>query len=279
MRLDVYCAEFWPEQSRSTWQKLIKAGHVNVNGEVIDSPKFELDEDDYVQVVQPKEPDFSDDTLPVLYEDDNVIVINKPLGVLTHAKGALTDEFSVAEFFRPKTTFGAETNRPGIVHRLDRDTSGVMIGARNPETARLLAKQFQDRKAKKTYMAVLDGTLKEPEALIDLPIGRNPKKPSQFKVDPNGKSAETKYEVIRTDGKKTLVKLMPRTGRTHQLRVHMAYLGAPILGDKVYGRESDRLYLHAKSLEITILDGKRMTFEAPVPPEFEQKVVIDEPAP
>ena len=272
MRLDAYCAEFWPEQSRSTWQKLIKAGQVKVNGESIDSPKFELGEDDYVQVERPKEPDFSKDTVPVLYEDDNVIVINKPVGVLTHAKGALTDEFSVAEFFRPKTSFGTETNRPGIVHRLDRDTSGVMIGARNPETARLLAKQFQDRKAKKTYIAVLDGTVKEPEALIDLPIGRNPKKPSQFRVDPNGKSAETKYEVIRTDGKKTLVKLMPRTGRTHQLRVHMAYLGAPILGDKVYGRESDRLYLHARSLEITIPEGKRITFEVPVPQDFEQKV-------
>lgn len=272
MRLDAYCAEFWPEQSRSTWQKLIKAGHVRVNGETIDSPKFELDEDDHVEVEQPKQLNFTDQTLPIIYQDDNVIVINKPVGVLTHAKGALTDEFSVAEFFRPLTTFGSETNRPGIVHRLDRDTSGILIGARNPEAASLLARQFQDRKAKKTYIAVLDGSPKQPEAIIDLPIGRNPKKPSQFKVDPNGKSATTDYSVIRSDGIHTLVKLMPHTGRTHQLRVHMAYLGTPISGDKVYGKESDRLYLHARSLEITIPGSKRMTFEAPLPPEFEKKV-------
>jgi len=272
VRLDVYCAQFWPEQSRSTWQKLIKQGNVKVNGETIDSPKFELGEDDYVQVSRPKEPDFSANTLPVLYEDDNVIVVDKPVGILAHAKGALTDEFSVAEFFRPQTTFGSDTNRPGIVHRLDRDTSGVMIGAKNADAAKLLARQFQDRKAKKTYIAVLDGVPKEHEALIDLPIGRNPKHPSQFKVDPNGKSATTAYEVIESKGNKTLIKLMPRSGRTHQLRVHMAYLGTPIRGDRVYGKEASRLFLHAKSLEITIPGGERMTFESPLPSNFKEEL-------
>lgn len=268
MRLDTYCAETWPEQSRSTWQKLIKQGNVRVNNRVVDSPKFELGESDRVDVSPPKEIDFSTSTLPVIYEDDNVIVINKPVGVLTHAKGALTDEFSVAEFFRPKTSFASDTNRPGIVHRLDRDTSGVMIGAKNPETARLLSKQFQDRKAKKTYIAVLAGVPKNPKANLDLPIGRNPKAPSTFRVDPQGKSAQTYYEILESTTTNCLVRLRPVTGRTHQLRVHMAYLGSPILGDKIYGRAADRLYLHAAALEITIPNGDRRTFEAPIPASF-----------
>lgn len=272
MRLDIYCAQYWPEQSRSTWQKLIKNGSVRVNGEVVDSPKYELGEDDYVQAEQPKTPDYSEQSLPVVYEDNNVIVINKPVGVLAHSKGALNDEFTVADFFRPRTTYHQETNRPGIIHRLDRDTSGIMIGAKTPEAGRLLAKQFQDKKAKKIYQAVLDGIPKEPKAVLDLPIGRNPKHPSQFRVDAGGKSAETYYEIEQTGKTRSLVRLEPRTGRTHQLRVHMAYLGTPIRGDVVYGKAASRLFLHARSLEITIAPGMRKTFTAPVPDEFLREI-------
>lgn len=272
MRLDVYCAQYWPEQSRSTWQKLIKAGCVKVNGEVVVSPKHELGEDDYVQADQPANPDFSEHSLPVVYEDDNVVVVNKPAGVLTHSKGALNEEFTVADFFRPRTTYHMETNRPGIVHRLDRDTSGLIIGAKNPETGSLLARQFQDRKAKKVYWAVVDGIPKEPRALLDLPIGRNPKRPSQFRVDPTGKSAETVYTVERSGEHNSLIKLEPKTGRTHQLRVHMAYLGTPIRGDTVYGKKAKRLFLHSGQLEITIAPGTRKTFTAPLPPEFADEV-------
>ena len=268
MRLDAYMAQYWPEYSRSIWQKYITAGYVKVNGEVETSTKRQLDEDDAVTYDIPKAPDHSDQSLPVIYEDDNVVVINKPVGVLTHSKGALNDEFTVAEFLRPRTTYHADTNRPGIVHRLDRDTSGVLIGAKNPETASLLQRQFSERKTKKTYYAVVDGTPKQPEALIDLPIGRNPKQPSMFRVDPTGKSAQTAYKVVTTDGVLSLVELRPVTGRTHQLRVHMAHIGTPIHGDRVYGKATDRLYLHAASLEITIPTSERRTFEAPVPQEF-----------
>src|SRR5690606_10034226 len=139
-RLDVLLAEQYPHLSRSTWQKHVKAGHVSVNGTVQTSPKHEVTDADAIAANTPDATDFSGHELPILYLDDNVIVVNKPAGVLTHAKGALNDEFTVAEFFRRYTTFGLETNRPGIVHRLDRDTSGVMIGARNPETAALLQK-------------------------------------------------------------------------------------------------------------------------------------------
>ena len=132
----------------------------------------------------------------------------------------------------------------------------------------MLQKQFADRKTKKTYYAVLSGIPKLAKANIDLPIGRNPTAPSTFRVDSNGKSAITKYEVLAMTDKCSLVKLQPQTGRTHQLRVHMKYLNTPILGDKVYGKAADRLYLHAASLEITIPTSERKTFTAPVPPEL-----------
>lgn len=271
-RLDIELAERFPETSRSTWQKHVKAGHVTVNGAAVESPKMDITAKDTIVVNVPELSDFSKDELPIMYMDDNVIVIDKPVGVLSHSKGALNDEFTVAEFFRRYTTYNLDTNRPGIIHRLDRDTSGVMIGARNPETATLLQKQFADRKTKKTYFAVIDGTLDQDEALIDLPIARNPSAPSTFRVDPKGKTAQTSYTVLRTDGKLTLVELRPKTGRTHQLRVHMKYMNTPIHGDRVYGKESDRLYLHAHSLEITIPSGNRQIFTSPMPDEFNTKI-------
>lgn len=267
-RLDSELAKRYPETSRSTWQKHIKAGHVSVNGVIITSPKYDVVDIDNISVDSPEMPDFSKNELPIIYIDDNVIVINKPCGILSHAKGALSDEFTVAEFFRRYTTYNLNTNRPGIIHRLDRDTSGIMIGARNSETATMLQKQFADRKVKKTYFAILNGIPKLDKANIDLPINRNPTAPSTFRVDGNGKSALTRYEVIASDNKYSLVKLEPRTGRTHQLRVHMGYINTPILGDKIYGKPSDRLYLHAFSLEITIPSGNRQTFTAPIPQEL-----------
>jgi 23S rRNA pseudouridine1911/1915/1917 synthase len=267
-RLDAELAERHPDTSRSTWQKHIKAGHVSVNGAVQLSPKADVTDSDSIAIDTPDATDFSDQTLPIIYIDDNVIVINKPIGVLTHAKGALNDEFTVGEFFRRYTTVGLDTNRPGIIHRLDRDTSGVMIGARNADTATMLQKQFADRKTKKTYVAVTNGVPKNDQARIDLPIGRNPTAPSTFRVDAKGKSAITDYTTLATDGEISMLELKPLTGRTHQLRVHMKYINTPILGDRVYGTIADRLYLHAHKLEITIPVSDRRTFEAPVPAEF-----------
>ena len=271
IRLDVELATRFPETSRSTWQKHVKAGHVSVNGEVQLSPKHDVIAVDSIAVDIPDAIDFSKDELPILYLDDNVIVINKPIGVLSHSKGALNDEFTVADFFRRYSTYNSDTNRPGIIHRLDRDTSGVMIGARNAETATMLQKQFADRKTKKIYLAIVEGVPKALKAQIDLPIGRNPTAPSTFKVDVKGKAALTKYEVIAATDENALVKMYPRTGRTHQLRVHMKYINNPIVGDKVYGKAADRLYLHAASLEITIPESDRRVFEAPIPKEFIDK--------
>ena len=269
-RLDSILAERYPETSRSTWQKHIKSGNISVNSEKIISPKYEITETDRVEINLPEVTDYSDQELPILYLDDDVIVINKPAGALTHSKGALNDEFTVAEFFRRYTTVGLDTNRPGIVHRLDRDTSGVLIGARTPESFARLKQQFAERKTKKYYLAIVSGTPKQSTAKIDIPLGRNPAHPSTWRADSNGKSAQTIYKTLATHDGKSLLLLHPLTGRTHQLRVHLQHLGTPILGDRLYGKPAERLFLHAYKLEITTRAEHRQTFIAPIPPEFSQ---------
>lgn len=271
VRLDIYLStKFDTTISRSLWQKYIKAGYVSVNNKVVTTPKFEVDETDEIALNLP-EKEQADVDLPILYEDNDVIVVNKPSGLLTHAKGGLSDEPTVAEIIRPKTSFATDTDRPGIVHRLDRDTSGLLIIAKNPESAAHLQRQFAERTAKKTYIAITDGKPKLNAAKIDLPIGRNPSAPSTFRVDPNGKPAQTTYHVLAENGAQSLIELKPTTGRTHQLRVHLTHLNAPILGDRVYGKSSDcRMMLHAQKLEITLPSGERKVFEAAIPDEFKK---------
>ena len=271
VRLDIYLStKFDTTISRSLWQKYIKAGYVSVNNKVATTPKFEVDETDEIALNLP-EKEQADVDLPILYEDDDVIVVNKPSGLLTHAKGGLSDEPTVAEIIRPKTSFATDTDRPGIVHRLDRDTSGLLIIAKNSESAAHLQRQFAERTAKKTYIAITDGRPKLNAAKIDLPIGRNPSAPSTFRIDPNGKPAQTTYHVLAENDAQSLVELKPTTGRTHQLRVHLTHLNAPILGDRVYGKSSDcRMMLHAQKLEITLPSGERKVFEAAIPDEFKR---------
>ncbi len=272
-RLDIELAERYPETSRSTWQKHIRMGRVTVNGDVRESPKYEVTENDIIAIDLPRTADYSSESLPIIYIDDNVIVIDKPAGILTHAKGALSDEFTVAEFFRRYTSYNSDSNRPGIVHRLDRDTSGVMIGARNQGAADVLQRQFADRKAAKEYVAIISGHPAQETALIDLPIGRNPTAPSTFRVDAGGKSAQTLYRILRANDTVSVVQLSPKTGRTHQLRVHMEHLKTPIVGDRVYGGiPAERLYLHARSLELTIPGGVRKTFTVETPTDFDTYV-------
>ena len=271
-RVDAFLAAVAPEHSRSFWQKRCEQGAVTVSTKVVKA-SYKLQPDDIVEVSLPEKPIFADQKLPIVYEDDNVIVINKPAGILTHAKGAESHEFTVADFVRPKTTDGLETNRPGIVHRLDRGTSGIIIAAKNPEAKRWLQGQFSKRNVKKTYIALVDGHLREPQAILRLPIERNPKKPQTFRVGPNGKSAETAYKVEESFADNDLVELKPLTGRTHQLRVHLNYVGHPIIGDPVYGRDAPRLgrmFLHAQSLELTLLSRERKVFTVPLPTELQK---------
>ncbi len=270
-RLDAFLAQTQPQHSRSYWQQLCEQGKVTVNNKIVPS-KAKLKIGDVVDIQLPEIIDFTGQELPVIYEDNDVIVINKPAGILTHAKGVTNLEFSVAEFARPRTTDAPDNNRPGIVHRLDRGTSGLIIVAKNALSKLWLQKQFSQRKAKKTYTALIEGHLSEPSALIQLPIERNPKKPQSFRVGSNGKSAETFYETVRVFANYTLVRLRPTTGRTHQLRVHMAHLKHPIVGDELYGRAQPklgRMFLHAAELELTLPSRERKVFTAPLPSELQ----------
>lgn len=270
-RVDAFLSQAAPEFSRSYWQKQCEKGLVLINNTPVKA-SYKVAVGDTVHVTVHDTPDFSGQTLPIVYEDDDVIVLNKPAGILTHAKGVQSEEFSVAEFVRPRTTDGIGTNRPGIVHRLDRGTSGIIIAAKNTEAKRWLQGQFSKRNVKKTYIALVEGHLKEQQAILSLPIERNPKKPQTFRVGANGKPAETAYVVTTRYNNNDLVQLSPHTGRTHQLRVHMHYLGHPIVGDSVYGAESKklgRMFLHAHTLELTLPNRERKVFTAPLPHELQ----------
>lgn len=256
--------------SRSFVVTLLDQGKVKLNDKIIYKPSSKVVEGDNIildfEHTQLK--DIPEIKLDIIYQDDDCLVINKPEGILTHSKGAFNPEATVSTFIR-KYTVGMEDNRGGIVHRLDRVTSGLLICAKNESSLNWLQKQFSDRKTSKTYIAVVEGLINPEEAQIEMPIERNPKKPQTFRVGPNGKDAITKYRVIETNGMYSLVELKPVTGRTHQLRVHTAQLGHPIAGDTLYGgQKSDRVYLHALSLEIEIPSHKQKKFISPLPQTF-----------
>jgi len=267
-RLDIAVQKKSVSISRSTASKLIEAGRVKINNKVVLKPSFKVSEEDKIIVDDVFKENQEKITIKVIYEDDDVIVIDKPSGLLSHAKGNFNPEATVASWLKPKYT-GSDSNRAGIVHRLDRATSGVMIVARNEPSSKWLTKQFSTRKVKKSYIAICSGHLKLKEAIIDLPIERNPKLPQTFRVGSGGRVAETSYKVIKESSKYSLIELKPTTGRTHQLRIHLAYLGHPIVGDSLYdGPKGDRLYLHATSLELTLPNRERKTFVSKLPKEF-----------
>ena len=279
-RLDKQLVKKYPNYNRNTLQSFIKAGYVSVNDKIATKPntlveadaKIKLNLPDALTNTEKKQSAIAKMRPETLFEDDNVLVLNKPSGLLSMAKGEYTAEPTLEDYGL-------------LVHRLDRDTSGVVILGKNESTQTMLRKQFQDRKAHKTYYAIVEGRPKLDEAMIDLPMARNIKHPTTFVVDANGKPAQTYYKVIKAAEAKnpetgqveilTLLELRPTTGRTHQLRVHLNYLGTPILGDRVYGNSPAntklRLFLHASELEITIPGqptNQRVTFKAPLPREF-----------
>lgn len=267
-RLDHYLAEKYPDISRAFLQKLCNSEQVHVNGKP-EKSGFKLKPADKVKVLYDMAgiEKIEDIDLPIIYQDNDVLVIDKPAGVISHSRGKYWNEPSVASFIRQIT--GQDGERAGIVHRLDRATSGVMVCAKNQDTRAFLQKQFADRKVSKTYIAVVSGHLEPAQAIIDMPIERNPKLPSTFRVGSNGKAAQTAYKVIKSTDMYDEVELEPKTGRTHQLRVHLSHQGHSIVGDKLYaGEEAARLYLHAHKLKLSLLDGKVRTFTSPLPPEF-----------
>ncbi len=272
-RADVVLADAFTSYSRAALSKLFDMQLVWIDGK----PAKGGDKLKVGQVfkadLSPLEQEPEVIELPVLFENEDVIVVNKPAGIISHARGRYWQEASVASFIRDKTK-GMTGERAGIVHRLDRATSGVMIAAKNQKAQSYLQKQFADKKVSKKYVALVVGTPEPPEAHIVASLLRNPKIPQQFKVDQAGKHAETMYKVEHTNGAVSKVLLTPLTGRTHQLRIHMQYIGHSIVGDHLYGSEEgeDRLYLHAHTLQIRVPSGELHTFEAPLPDEFEVRL-------
>lgn len=268
-RLDAFAHSKILTLSRSSVQKLIEQGNILVNGnqektgyklKVGDKVTIDFDEQELQTV--PKV------DLPVIYEDDDCIVLDKPVGVLTHSKGAFNPEATVASFIKDRLT-DMSGERAGIVHRLDRATSGVIVCAKNRSAQTWLQKQFAQRKSKKVYIAIIAGNIEPKEAIINMPIERDPKSPKQFRVGGNGKSAETSYRVIQERNSYTMLELKPRTGRTHQLRVHLKQLKHPIVGDELYGGvPAQRLMLHALRLELTLPSKERKIFETEIPAAF-----------
>lgn len=268
IRLDIALQQRLPNLSRSHIRKLLDNGKILVNNQRYKAG-YMLKNNDLVLIDFEESDERIDDiNIPIIYEDNDCLVINKPVGVLSHSKGSYNPEATVATYIADKTD-GLEGERAGIVHRLDRATSGVMICAKNQESQKWLQKQFAQRKVKKTYVAVIKAGLKPKQARIDMPIERDPRSPKQFRVGVNGKEAQTNYEVAESNNLHSTIVLKPETGRTHQLRVHLKQLGYPIVGDILYGGEEySRLMLHAKELELTLPNRHRQVFKAPLPSEF-----------
>jgi len=272
VRIDAYITSCIPEITRSIVHKLFDDKKVKVDGQLV-KPSYKPKLGDKISV----DFDFSNQSPPditptVLYEDEDCIVIDKPAGLLTHSKGVFNPEATVASFVH-KIAPNMTGERSGIVHRLDRATSGVIICAKSKSALVWLQKQFSLRKVKKTYIAIVYSNLNPKEAILDLPIERNPKQPQTFRVGHNGKNAITSYKVIKSNSTYDEVKLKPSTGRTHQLRVHMQYLKHPIVGDPLYSHDkgrNSRMMLHAESLEITLPNRVRKVFVSKLPGDFDK---------
>lgn len=258
IRIDKYLAEVFALKSRSFIQGLIEKEYVKVNGKIAKS-NYKLKVLDEVEV-EIKEPevlnvDAEDIPLDVLYEDKDVIVVNKAQGMVVHpAPGNYNGTLVNALLFHCKDLSSINgVIRPGIVHRIDKDTSGVLVVAKNDETHNKLSEQLKDHSMKREYYALVEGRLKNEKGTIDKPLARNKKDRIKIGIVEGGKRAVTHYEVIERYNGYTLIKCVLETGRTHQIRVHMASIGFPLVGDPLYGFKKQRFklngqMLHAKTL-------------------------------
>jgi len=283
IRLDHFLTEELSDYSRSRLQAFIKDGRVRVDGEPAKKMGQLLTPGQMITVVLPemKESKLIPENIPldILYEDEQSIVINKPAGMVVHpAAGHETGTLvhAVLAHCDDLKGFGGEI-RPGVVHRLDRDTSGIIVMAKNEKAHIFLQEQFRNRTINKRYLALVDGAPPTPSGRVEAPIGRDPVRRQQMAIltPDKGREAITEYQTKQSFAKHTLIEAHPLTGRTHQIRVHMAFLKCPIVGDVLYGRrkqsiELSRHFLHAYRLTI-LLPGhaEPMTFEAPLPEELQ----------
>ena len=278
-RLDLYLAEN-TDFSRSHVKKLIDEEKVTINGNP-GKPAAALKTGDVitVKVDQPKSLDLTPQDMPldIVYQDEDIAVINKPQGLTVHAGGGTTGNTLVnALIYHLDSLSGINgVIRPGIVHRIDKDTSGLLVVAKNDAAHISLSKQIQDKTCKREYLALLEGVIKDDNGHIATLIGRNPKDRKLMAVTKTGRTAVTDYAVVERFSGYTLCKFSLQTGRTHQIRVHAKYLGHPVVGDKAYGYKKQKFdlegqLLHAFRLTLTHpKTGERMTFEAPLPDYFQ----------
>lgn len=281
-RLDKFLAEKEPELSRTMIKKLIEEGQIVVNGKIVKTSYLVVPNDRItIEIPEVKETSLKAQDIPldIVYEDDDMIVVNKPKGMVVHpAVGNLDGTLVNAIMAHCKgglSGIGGEL-RPGIVHRLDKDTSGLLMVAKNDKAHIGLSNQIQNREVKKVYIALVRGNVPENEASIDMPIGRSSKDRKKMAVVANGKNAITHFKVLKRFGKYTLLEVKIETGRTHQIRVHMAEIGHPVVGDSTYSNGKNEFgvegqMLHAKSLDFKHpITGVAIHLEAPLPTYFEE---------
>jgi len=278
-RLDAFITEMNSEISRSYAQKLIERELISVNGTPAKS-KYRLKAGDHVEgaVPDPEPLGVVAENIPlnILYEDDNIIAIDKAPGMVVHpAPGHTSGTLVNALLFHCRDLAGiGGVERPGIVHRLDKDTSGIVAAVKSDPALRSIARQFKDRKVKKVYLALVKGVLRQARGLIDAPIGRHKIHRKKMAIDPAGRTAQTEYELIKQFDGFAYMRLMPKTGRTHQIRVHMASIGHPVLRDPLYGGKTGkgsampRQALHAHKLELEYPEGNIIKLESPLPQDI-----------
>ncbi len=286
-RIDTYLAAQFPDISRSQIKVLIDSGKVTLDGEIVGKAGTKLKPGNIIEIRIPEQD--TDGLIPeeialeILYEDKNVVVVNKPAGMVVHPGAGNPNGTMVNALLAhyPPIRYVGEEDRPGVVHRLDKETSGVVIFAKTDKAYKWLVSQFKSRDSQKTYFALVDGHPPTPTGRIEAPITRDAKNRTRMAVGlrGQGKSAVSEYFELQKFEAHTYLEVHPITGRTHQIRVHLSYIDVPVVGDTLYGRrnpsiEMDRFFLHAKSLAVR-LPGDRVprNFTAPLPAEL--KAVLD----
>jgi 23S rRNA pseudouridine1911/1915/1917 synthase len=279
IRLDRYICRYFPELSRARVQRLIADGNITVNGKLV-KPGLKLRIGDKIDIAIPPTPPEQvlpeDVPLNIIYEDDDLLVVNKPPGLTVHPTPGHPGHTLVNALLAhlPHLADVGDWLRPGIVHRLDKDTSGLMLVAKNSQAQANLIGQFRSRSVSKAYLALVRGHLTPETGVIEANIGRDPRDRKKMAVVDGGREARTEYQVIKYIGDYTLVEVQLQTGRTHQIRVHLAAIGFPVVGDKVYGVKSPflpRQFLHAHRLGFSLPStGEHVEFKSELPADLEQ---------
>ena len=282
-RIDKFLSAQLPEQSRSYLQKIIKEGSVLVNGSPVKA-SYRMDDQDEVTIDLPelKEPEIEAENIPldILYEDDDLLMVNKPKGMVVHpSAGHTTGTLVNAVMYHCKEDLSGINGvmRPGIVHRIDKDTTGVLVICKNDKAHNFVAEQLKEHSITRKYRAIVNGVIKEDEGTVNAPIGRHPTERKKMAInEKNGKHAVTHYRVLERFSNHTYIECQLETGRTHQIRVHMASLHHPLLGDTVYGSQKNPYHLEGQTLHAMVLGlihpstGSYLEVTAPLPEYFQK---------